>query len=57
MEIILSNSGDLTANPNGVELFIAPGATRGPAIWMIPATLKGLNEYYTRAKPGVYLTG
>ena len=29
MEIKLSNSSDITANPNGVELLIAPGATRG----------------------------
>ena len=31
MEINLSNSGELTANPNGVELLIAPGETRGLA--------------------------
>lgn len=55
MEINLSNSGELTANPNGVELLIAPGETRGPAIWMTPATPTGLNEFYTRAKPGVSL--
>jgi hypothetical protein len=55
MEINLSNSGELTANPNGVELLIAPGETRGPAIWMTPATPTGLNEFYTRVKPGVSL--
>jgi len=32
MDLKLSNSGDITANPNGVELLIAPGETRGPEI-------------------------
>ena len=54
MEIKLSNSSDITANPNGVELLIAPGATRGPGIWMIHATPTELNNI-TQGRSPVFI--
>ncbi len=55
MEIKLPVSGDTTPNPNGVELFIAPGATRGLSIATTPATPTGLNEI-TQGRSPVYCT-
>ena len=55
MEIKLSNSGDITPNPNGVELLIAPGATRGLAIKTTHATPEGLNEI-TQGRSPVFCT-
>ncbi len=54
MEIKLSNSGDITPNPNGVELLIAPGATRGLAIKTTHATPEGLNEI-TQGRSPVFI--
>jgi hypothetical protein len=44
---------EILFNPFRVAEVMVGDLPRGPAIWMIPATLEGLNELYTRAKPGV----